>query len=92
MSNGGTGALEITPHSSFWLDGMGWNQHRRTYGPAFSMHFDWPKDDNARPHRAHLVENMIETETIQRKTDLNPIEHVWDNCCAKLREDCSCHV
>ncbi|GFV34031.1 hypothetical protein TNCV_309371 [Trichonephila clavipes] len=72
---------------------MGWNQHSRTYGPAYhsEWHFDWPKvcadeilrphvipypgaigdsfvfqDDNARPHRAHLVENMLEAETIQR--------------------------
>ncbi|GFU67320.1 hypothetical protein TNCV_3556461 [Trichonephila clavipes] len=65
---------------------MGWNQHRRTYGPAYhsEWHFDWTKvcrrdirphvipyagaigdsfvfqDDNARPHKARLVENMLE--------------------------------
>ncbi|GFW24592.1 transposable element Tcb2 transposase [Trichonephila clavipes] len=38
------------------------------------------QDDNARPHRARLVENMLEAETIQRmdwpacSPDLNPID------------------
>ncbi|GFU20721.1 rab11 family-interacting protein 4 [Trichonephila clavipes] len=41
-------------------------------------------DDNARPHRARLVENMLEAETIQRmewpacSPDRNPTEHIWD--------------
>ena len=37
-------------------------------------------DDNARPHRARVVEEYLQRETIVRMDwpDLNPIEHVWN--------------
>ena len=40
--------------------------------------------DNARPHRAGLVDDMLEEEDIERmqwpasSSGLNPIEHVWN--------------
>ena len=41
-------------------------------------------DDKARPHRARVVEESLQKETILRmdwsvcSPDLNPIEHVWN--------------
>jgi transposase len=41
-------------------------------------------DDNARPHRARIVDQYLEQVGVQRlpwpacTPDLNPIEHVWD--------------
>lgn len=41
-------------------------------------------DDNAHPHRATLVDSMLEAEEIEQMEgpacllELNPIEHIWD--------------
>ena len=48
-------------------------------GPGFIM-----MDDNARSHRAHVVDQYLEQEGIERMNwpvrspDPNPIEHAWD--------------
>lgn len=47
-------------------------------------------DDNARPHRARIVQDYLQQEQIQRlpwpamSPDMNPIEHVWDYLGRKL--------
>ncbi|GBM62216.1 Transposable element Tcb2 transposase [Araneus ventricosus] len=52
---------------------------RGAVGPEFIL-----MDDNARPHRALLVDEFLESEDIRQmdwldgSKDLNPIEHGWD--------------
>ncbi|GFV41648.1 DDE_3 domain-containing protein [Trichonephila clavipes] len=45
-------------------------------------------DDNARPHRANIVDECLQSEDITRmdwpaySPDLNPIEHAWQTNCS----------
>ena len=49
-------------------------------------------DDNARPHRAHIVNDYLQNEAIETmqwpamSPDMNPIEHVWDFIGRKINE------
>ncbi|GFU01756.1 transposable element Tcb1 transposase [Trichonephila clavipes] len=53
--------------------------HAAAVGPTFVL-----MDDNARPHRADIVNDYLESEEIARMArpayspDLNPIENLWD--------------
>ena len=50
-------------------------------------------DDNARPHRARIVQHFLQQEAVQTipwpamSPDMNPtIEHVWDFICRKIHQ------
>ncbi|GFS58709.1 transposable element Tcb1 transposase [Trichonephila clavipes] len=58
-------------------------QHVRLFRGAMDAEFLF-MDDNARPHRANIVDECLQSEDIIRldwpaySWDLNPIAHVWD--------------
>ena len=49
-------------------------------------------DDNARPHRARIVQHFLQQEAVQTipwpamSPDMNPIEHVWDFIARKINQ------
>ncbi|GFV28868.1 transposable element Tcb1 transposase [Trichonephila clavipes] len=58
-------------------------QHARLFRGAMGAEFLF-MDDNARPHRANIVDECLQSEDITHmdwlaySVDMNPIEHVWN--------------
>ena len=77
-------------------------RHSNIVVPHFENHHlaDRPVfiDNNARPHKARIVRQLIEQESIETlplptmSPDMNPIEHLWDVIGRKLNERVpACH-
>ena len=69
-------APRVVPH---------FDNHALTDRPMFM-------DDNARPHRARIVQHFLQQEAVQTipwhamSPDMNPIEHVWDFIGRKINQ------
>ncbi|GFU84946.1 hypothetical protein TNCV_3193901 [Trichonephila clavipes] len=68
---------------------MGWNQHRRTYGPAYHSNGTLTgrryADEILRPHVIPYA-GAIEIPLFSRMTMPNHIELVWWRTCLKLKQ------
>jgi hypothetical protein len=84
------------------LDGnlTGQKYRDNVFAPRVVPHFDnhaladrlMFMDDNARPHRARIVQHFLQQEAVQTipwhamSPDMNPIEHVWDFIGRKINQ------